>query len=197
MKGRGSGSGAKSERHKGGNQVDRTTTGMQSPVVDAHGYAPGDGAVSYALVSTALGAAAVFAILSPVSAADTIGKAAAGLSISQYYRCQQPPHRGLLTVESSGAVTLIVTSGFDPRKGRSNDWSGRWRICGPVAAVNSIPRKTLNRQDAKAVKIPEFLLSKPRNSTAPCGASGLFIRRLLPAQPIWSSWRLGGSRISD
>ena len=75
--------------------------------------------MSRALVRGAVGAALVFAVLSPVLAEETVRTPAAGLSISEYFNCPGPPQRGLLTIESSGAATLIVTRGFDPRKGRS------------------------------------------------------------------------------
>jgi hypothetical protein len=75
--------------------------------------------MSGALVRGAVGAALALAVLSPVLAEETVRTPAAGLSISEYFTCPEPPHRGLLTLEPSGVATLIVTRGFDPRKGRS------------------------------------------------------------------------------
>jgi hypothetical protein len=72
-----------------------------------------------ALARVAFGVTVVFGLVLPISAAETTGTAATALSISEYFRCPEPFHRGLLTVEPSGAATLVVTRGLDPRKGRS------------------------------------------------------------------------------
>jgi len=61
----------------------------------------------------------------------------------------------------------------------------------PYSEKNAQPPRRQGYQDSK------LLLSKPKGLMAPCGASALLIGRLPSAHPIWCSWRLGGSRISD
>jgi hypothetical protein len=65
------------------------------------------------------GLALVLAAVSAPNAAAS-GQAGAVLSISEHFSCPETFQRGALIVEPTGAATLYVTIGLDPRRRRSS-----------------------------------------------------------------------------